>query len=154
MKLLTVVALFFAVAFLSACEQSAGDSEAVAESSAEAPAAAAPLQSAADISASELNDRITAGKAPLIIDVRTPKEFAAGHLPGAVNISHTDLGASAAANRLPGRLDTEIVVHCQTGRRATMAQATLTELGFKNVRHLDGDYAGWAEAGLPVVAAK
>jgi rhodanese-related sulfurtransferase len=144
------------MALLTACEQPAEEngSAAAPQETAPAPAPEQEPALAPDITAAELNELIMAGQAPLIIDVRTQDEFAAGHLPGAVNIAHTDLGAKAAGDSLPGSLDTEIVVHCQTGRRAAMAQATLVELGFTKVRHLDGDYAGWAEAGLPIEATE
>ncbi|MFQ5528928.1 MAG: rhodanese-like domain-containing protein, partial [Gemmatimonadota bacterium] len=44
----------------------------------------------------------------------------------------------------------ELVVYCQSGRRAAIAEATLAELGFTNVRDLEGHIGAWKEAGRPL----
>jgi rhodanese-related sulfurtransferase len=110
-------------------------------------AAVSGCRAPASIEPGELAELIAAGNAPLILDVRTPEEFAAGHLPGAHNIPHDQL-----AGRL-GELgiapDGEIVVHCQSGRRAAAAEQVLREAGYANVRDLSGHWQGWREAGLP-----
>jgi rhodanese-related sulfurtransferase len=97
---------------------------------------------------SELQERIVAEDAPFILDVRSADEYAGGHIAGAVNIPHTDV--ATRTNELPTDKNTEIIVHCRSGRRATVAEATLAELGFTNVRHLEGDYMGWEAASLPL----
>jgi phage shock protein E len=96
----------------------------------------------------QLAARIDAGDAPIILDVRTREEFAAGHIPGAINIPHDELaeryGELVAA---PGD---EIVVHCQSGRRASAAERTLREAGYTHVLDLKGHMQGWKAAGLPI----
>jgi phage shock protein E len=72
--------------------------------------------------------------APILIDVRTPAEYAAGHIPGAVNIPY-DL--------LAGTLPTEdreapVVVYCRSGRRSAIAKKTLESLGFTRVEDFGG----------------
>jgi rhodanese-related sulfurtransferase len=59
---------------------------------------AGELQSseAPSISAAELHDRRTSGEAPVVIDVRTPAEYAAGHVPGAVNIPFEEVAERIA----------------------------------------------------------
>ena len=110
-------------------------------------AIAAGCRETATIEPSELARRISSGNAPLILDVRTPEEFAAGHLPGARNVPH-----DALAGRL-GELGIapadEIVVHCHSGRRAAAAEDVLRDAGYTNVRDLAGHWQGWTEAGLP-----
>jgi phage shock protein E len=101
-----------------------------------------------DIAVIELEQRIASNSAPLILDVRSADEYGAGHLPTAINISHTELPSRLA--ELPADRATEIVVHCHSGKRAAIAQSSLEEAGFSNVRHLDGDFIGWQEAGLPL----
>ncbi|MEN8145411.1 MAG: rhodanese-like domain-containing protein [Gemmatimonadota bacterium] len=104
---------------------------------------------AASIEASELASRIDDGTAPFLLDVRTPAEYAEGHVTGAVNIPHTEL-----ADRL-GELDfglsEELVVYCRSGRRAAVAESILAEAGFTGVRDLEGHISGWQAAELPLV---
>jgi rhodanese-related sulfurtransferase len=88
-----------------------------------------------------------AGDDLVFVDVRTPEEFASGHVPGAVNIPRDQLPRrfgelEAARDRL--------VVYCERGPRAIAAAATLLAAGFTNVRHLAGDMSGWRAAGLPI----
>jgi rhodanese-related sulfurtransferase len=109
-----------------------------------------PVADTDPVPAAELLARLEAGTAPLILDVRTPEEFAAGHIPGAVNLPHTSL--SERLGELGDDPDREIVVHCKSGRRAALAQAALGQAGFTRIRHLDGDMDGWLAAGLPVTA--
>lgn len=102
----------------------------------------------ATIGADELISRIEAETAPMILDVRTPEEFAEGHIQGAINIPFTELAARASELEMEG--SDELVVYCQSGRRAGIAEATLAELGFTNVRDLEGHIAAWKEAELPL----
>lgn len=74
------------------------------------------------------------GREFIIVDVRTPREYRAGHIPGAVNIDHRQIG------RRPPEVDkdTLIVTYCRTGARASHALATLEQLGFENVVNFGG----------------
>jgi rhodanese-related sulfurtransferase len=101
-----------------------------------------------DATQAEVRRIVEQGGAALLLDVRTPGEFASGHVPGAVNVPHTEIAARLA--ELEPRRDDEVIVYCESGRRAEKAAAMLAERGFENVRHLEGDMAGWREAGLPV----
>jgi len=100
-----------------------------------------------DAPADEIQQRIEDGTAPLILDVRRPDEFAAGHLPGAMNISHDELGDRLS--ELGTELDVEIVVYCRSGRRAGVAEAVLGEAGYTNIRDLEGHFLEWQAAGRP-----
>jgi phage shock protein E len=101
-----------------------------------------------DITVIELEQRIGSNSAPLILDVRSVDEYDAGHLPAATNIPHTEIPGRLV--ELPVDRETEIIVHCHSGKRAAVAQTSLEEAGFSNVRHLEGDFVGWQEAGLPL----
>ena len=83
-----------------------------------------------------------------VLDVRRTEEFAAGHVPGARNVPHERLIADPAALATPK--DTEIVVYCQSGRRAGLAIEALRKAGYTRVSHLEGDFPGWASQGRPV----
>ncbi len=82
----------------------------------------------------------------LILDVRTPEEFAQGHVPGAMNISHSSLSEHLA--HLSSNKETPVVVYCRSGKRAGIALELLEENGFNNLHHLSGDMLGWNKAGL------
>lgn len=84
----------------------------------------------------------------LILDVRTPDEFSAGHIEGAVNVPLDQLEA-----RLEdlGAMDQPIVVYCERGGRAAKAESVLASAGFSSVLHLEGDMSGWRAEGRPVV---
>jgi rhodanese-related sulfurtransferase len=99
------------------------------------------------IAAADLAERIQAGSAPLILDVRTRDEFAQGHVPGAINIPHDEL--PSRLSELPIERSEELVVHCRSGRRAQLAAETLREGGYTDVRDLTGHWLEWQAAGLP-----
>jgi phage shock protein E len=85
----------------------------------------------------------------VLLDVRTPEEFAAGHIPGAVNIPHDQLPNRLA--ELAGAKNKEVVIYCRSGRRSAIAQETLTSKGFTSVKHLEGDMLKWQEEKRPTV---
>ena len=81
-----------------------------------------------------------------VLDVRTPQEFAAGHVPGAVNIPYDQV--ASRLGEIPK--DDEVVLYCQSGRRAGLAAEVLADNGYGRLAHLDGDMRGWQQAGRPV----
>jgi phage shock protein E len=68
---------------------------------------------------------------PLWVDVRSPEEFAGGHLPGAHNISYLEV--AVAVPKLAADKDTEIRVYCAAGVRAEIAKLQLQAAGYRNV---------------------
>ncbi|HEX6778334.1 MAG TPA: rhodanese-like domain-containing protein [Ktedonobacterales bacterium] len=106
------------------------------------------------ISAGELHEkqRQAEGDRPVVIDVRGPKEYAAGHVRDAVNIPLSQLGKKLA--RVPQ--DRPVVTYCNMHHpgesRGERAAALLRKHGYQ-ARALDGGYPGWKQAGLPVEEA-
>jgi rhodanese-related sulfurtransferase len=97
----------------------------------------------------ELARRLCDGQV-LVLDVRPEAEYAAGHIPGALNVPHDQLAARLA--EIPG--GTDIVAYCR-GRYCVFAPDAVRLLrarGF-SARPLDGGLPGWRLAGLPVTAA-
>ncbi|WP_421132301.1 rhodanese-like domain-containing protein [Alteromonas sp. A079] len=84
----------------------------------------------------------------MLIDVRSPEEFAEGHIPGAVNMPYDAI--DDYINELEGNKEKPIIVYCRSGRRAKLAMKVLEALEFSEVMHLEGDMLGWSAAGLPV----
>ena len=84
--------------------------------------------------------------APFLLDVRTPEEFAEGHVPGAKNIPVAEIEARAA--EVPK--DRPVVVYCRSGARVKRANAILRERGWTNLVEMEGSMLAWDAAQLPV----
>jgi len=82
----------------------------------------------------------------LVLDVRTPQEFAAGHVPGAVNVPHDQLASRLA--EVPK--DKDVVLYCRSGRRSALAAGVLAANGYTRVSQLAGDMQAWVQRGRPV----
>lgn len=90
----------------------------------------------------------------LIVDVREPNEFAAGHVPGAINIprgviefkiwNHVGYPANT-------HLDQPIVLQCQSGNRASLAAQSLADLGFTRITAVVMSLDDWQTTGQPFV---
>lgn len=72
----------------------------------------------------------------IILDVRRPDEFAAGHIPGAVNVANETIG-SGEIPELPDK-DQLILVYCRSGNRSKQASAKLVKLGYTNIVEFGG----------------
>ena len=64
----------------------------------------------------------------VVIDVRTPQEYAQGHIPGAINIDHSVIGQEISRANV-GK-DDAVILYCRSGRRSAVAQDALKKLGF------------------------
>lgn len=84
----------------------------------------------------------------VVVDVRSAEEFAAGHVPGAINLPHTHMPARLST--LAAHANKDIVLYCESGVRTQQAVARMQENGFKRLFHLEGDMAKWREAKRPI----
>jgi rhodanese-related sulfurtransferase len=103
-------------------------------------------QVAAEISAKDL----------LLVDIREPQERRdKGSIPGAVSAPRGMLefwaDPSTPYHREEFDPDGRTVLYCASGGRSALAACTLTELGYRDVAHLDGGFTAWQQAGQPVV---
>lgn len=90
----------------------------------------------------------------LIVDVREPQEYAAGHVPGAINIprgviefkiwNHVGYPANT-------QMDQPIVLQCQSGNRASLAAQSLADLGFTRINAVVMSLDDWQQSGHPFV---
>jgi NADPH-dependent 2,4-dienoyl-CoA reductase/sulfur reductase-like enzyme/rhodanese-related sulfurtransferase len=97
------------------------------------------------VSAAELKAELATPKPPVVLDVRTPGEYEASHLAGAMHLPVDDLRFEL--DRLPK--DRRIVVHCKSGFRAHLAVRILKERGFADIANLTGGYMSMlAEGGF------
>jgi rhodanese-related sulfurtransferase len=118
-----------------------------------APAVSAPTPVTASAVRTVTPDALLARQAAkdrdlVVLDVRTPEEFAAGHVPGAVNVPHDQVGARLG--ELGKFRDKDVVVYCRSGRRSELALSVLEQAGFKRLGHLEGDMNAWSAAGRPI----
>ena len=104
----------------------------------------------ATVTQEDLLSRAAGADAPFVLDVRSHEEFAAGHVPGAVNIPHDEVAARIA--EVPK--DRPVVLYCRSGRRAGMAAQELAERGYARLGHLEGDMPAWIERGRAVETPK
>ena len=71
-----------------------------------------------------------------IIDVRTPQEYAADHIPGHLNIVHSQIVEGVKAHNIT--TEDHIYLYCRSGRRAAIALEELNKSGYKNVTNVGG----------------
>ena len=76
----------------------------------------------------------------VLLDVRTPDEYAAGHIPGSLLIPFDEI--KVKSDQLPQDKNTEIVVYCRSGRRSAIAADTLISLGYAKIYDL-GAISSW-----------
>lgn len=82
----------------------------------------------------------------LVVDVREPAEYAAGHIPAALSLPQADL--ATRLDELPK--ERELLMACQGGSRSLKAAEFLKQMGYERVANLQGGTAGWAAAGRPL----
>jgi rhodanese-related sulfurtransferase len=100
------------------------------------------------VSAADVKAAIDKKENAVILDVRDPNEYAAGHLPGAINVSRGTL-EFAIWGKVQDQ-SAKIYVYCKTAGRSTLATKTLNDLGYKNAVLMDALFEDWIKAGYPV----
>jgi rhodanese-related sulfurtransferase len=110
-------------------------------------ASAAPQVTITHPSPQDVYDRLQAGDDFILLDVRTPEEWADGHIDGATLIPLDEL-ETRAASELPQ--DADIVVYCRSGNRSAQAADYLSGAGYTHIEDMGG-IQDWQAAGLPVV---
>jgi phage shock protein E len=98
--------------------------------------------------ADELALLIDQGAPPPILDVRYPKEYAAGHVPGAINIPFNKV--RKRLTEVPRIAGQPLVIYCAHGPRAWMARRTLRNKGVEPLILLKGHWRSWIKQGHPV----
>ncbi len=106
-------------------------------------------QEMVNITAADLLKRIETGEQPLIIDVRTEEEYAAGHIDGARLIPLQNIEKGMEASGIAK--DAEIVLICRSGNRSAQAYRILAQMGYTNLINVRDGMKGWTAAGGPVV---
>jgi rhodanese-related sulfurtransferase len=109
------------------------------------------------ISAQDVRAGLNSGEVDLVIDVREPNEWSAGHIPGAINVPRgmlelrADPESPAADPALSANKDARVVVYClkAPGARSLLAAQTLGTMGYSNVAAMPGGFEEWRAEQLP-----
>jgi hydroxyacylglutathione hydrolase len=109
---------------------------------------AEPYFKGVTMQAKELLQRLTTKAAPVVLDVRSGIEYNSGHIPGAIHAPNLKILLKLA--KLPEDKTCHLVVTCEHGPRAQMAQGLLSMYGYKNTTLLDGHMSGWRRSGLKI----
>ncbi|MFC0003470.1 rhodanese-like domain-containing protein [Micromonospora siamensis] len=102
----------------------------------------------ATLDAASLRELVDSGRAPRLLDVRTPAEFETSHIPGSYNVP-LDL-LKEHREELRNHLDEDVVLICRSGARATQAEQTLAGVGLPNLKVLNGGIMAWQAANAPI----
>lgn len=97
----------------------------------------------------EVHERMGAGEAMVLVDVREESEWARGHLPQAIYLGKGVIERDIEQH-IPDK-SAPIVLYCGGGFRSVLAAENLQKMGYTNVLSMDGGWRGWIEAGYPTV---
>ncbi|WP_340587391.1 rhodanese-like domain-containing protein [Erythrobacter alti] len=138
-----------AVMALAACSDESGLPLPEAMTVETADATSDPAAAVETLDSGELSDMIARGEV-VLIDVRTPEEFAAGRLPVALNAPVDTFDAAS----IPIEGGRETILYCRSGNRSGRAAQMLAEHTGTTVRHLEGGITAWQDTGGDVIGAE
>jgi rhodanese-related sulfurtransferase len=101
-----------------------------------------------EVTVQQIKTDIDSGKEFVLLDVRSPYDYEAGHLPKAVNIPRGDL--EFRIGKLYPNKDAVMVLYCRLGGASALSAKTLMDMGYKNVKSLKGAFKVWGESGYPI----
>jgi rhodanese-related sulfurtransferase len=115
------------------------------------------LASIEAVSANDVREGLDSGQVDLVVDVREPKEWEGGHVPGAINVPRgmlelrADPESPATDPTLSADRDARVIVYClkAPGARSVLAAQTLGSMGYSNVAAMRGGFEEWQAEGLP-----
>jgi rhodanese-related sulfurtransferase len=100
------------------------------------------------MTAAEVKARLGTPQAPLMVDLRTPPEFAIAHLPGAVNIPLSEL--VKRLNEVHPAEGHDLLIYCLNGSRTRQAEPLLYAHDINNFYHLEDELEGWLLKSYPI----
>ena len=87
----------------------------------------------------------------VVVDVRSPEEFAAGHVPGAVNVPVSGKESEEFDKKVMAvATDKTVLVHCRSGTRSAKAVERLRQMGVAEIIEFPKGWVAWSEAGKPI----
>ena len=103
----------------------------------------------AEVTVPDVKSRLEAGEDFFLLDVREESEFAAGHLPKALQVGKGVIERDI--ERIIPNINAQIILYCGGGFRSALAADNLQKMGYNSVASMDGGYRDWREAGHPIV---
>jgi rhodanese-related sulfurtransferase len=103
--------------------------------------------SVTEVSVAEAEALLEAEGELVVLDVRTPGEFAEGHIVGALNLDFRSADFEAGLDLLDKGVP--YLLHCASGRRSVSALESMRQKGFQSVYHLTHGFRAWVRAGKP-----
>lgn len=85
----------------------------------------------------------------LLLDVRTPDEYASGHVPGAQNIDWYEAGFQKSIEAIAPDKTRPVYLYCKSGGRSGQAAAALSKMGYTKIINMDGGIDAWTSQGFP-----
>ncbi|MEE9429635.1 MAG: rhodanese-like domain-containing protein [Melioribacteraceae bacterium] len=99
------------------------------------------------ISITDVNAKIEAGEKFFLIDVRSVPEYLAGHIQGAMSVSRGLLEFKIEG--LIPDANAEIIIYCKASSRGSLATIALMDMGYTNVKDMEGGFKKWSKEKLP-----
>lgn len=100
-----------------------------------------------NISVKEANMMLSSANDIVLIDVRTPEEFAQGHVANARNIDFRAPDFATKVQSLPH--DKTLIVYCRSGNRSGQSMQVFSHFGYRNVKNVVGGISAWESVGMP-----
>lgn len=94
--------------------------------------------------------KVVEDPAIVIIDVRTPEEFAQGYIAGSLNIDVSNANFVSEVAKLDKTKT--YAIYCRSGNRSKVATAEMEKLGFTSLYNMTGGAIDWEQAGFPLVS--
>ncbi|XPV76470.1 MAG: rhodanese-like domain-containing protein [Desulfovibrio sp.] len=101
-----------------------------------------------NVSAHGFYEQIMDDPEGVVLDIRTPGEFAQGHVAGAVNVDFYDSGFASELQKMPK--DKTYFVYCRSGNRSSKALSMMKAMGFTSIVHMDRGIIDWIRSGFPL----
>ena len=142
MKIFQLITLVSITVFFSfSCESAKATEKAKVEATNQ------EVETAKDININEFKELINSDA--IILDVRTPSEYEAGHLPNSININFFDDDFINQVMKLDK--SKTLLIHCKSGGRSSKAMSKLKGKGFSTLYNMLGGYSAWQSAGFEVI---
>ena len=107
-----------------------------------------PFQATEQLSVEQTYQRILTDDDIILLDVRSEEEFAAGHLPDAINVPIYKF--TSGLPELSFSKDDDIIVYCKSGPRAYFVQKVLQQAGYIHIYDMRGHYSEWEKKDFPI----